>query len=45
VSDNRNHTAHDYGVGFAENILKLLNQILIDIVRLKDLIDVNAARS
>ncbi len=28
--DNRNSTAHDYGVGFAEETLKLLPQFIID---------------
>jgi len=28
--DNRNSTAHDYGVGFAEDTLKLLPQFIID---------------
>ena len=28
--DNRNSTAHDYGVGFAEETLNLLPQFIID---------------
>lgn len=28
--DNRNSTAHDYGVGFAKDTLKLLPQFIID---------------
>ena len=28
--DNRNSTAHDYGVGFAQDTLKLLPQFIID---------------
>ncbi len=28
--DNRNATAHDYGIGFAEETLKLLPQFIID---------------
>ncbi len=28
--DNRNNTAHDYGVGFAEETLELLPQFIID---------------
>ncbi len=28
--DNRNTTAHDYGVGFAENTLKILPTFLLD---------------
>ena len=28
--DNRNSTAHDYGVGFAESTLQLLPQFIID---------------
>jgi len=29
-SDNRNSTAHDYGVGFAKDTLKLLPQFIVD---------------
>ena len=28
--DNRNYTAHDYGVGFADETLKLLPSFLLD---------------
>ena len=28
--DNRNSTAHDYGVGFAQDTLKLLPQFIVD---------------
>ncbi len=28
--DNRNSTAHDYGIGFAEETLKLLPQFILD---------------
>lgn len=37
--DNRNNTAHDYGVGFAEDTLKLLPQFIKDARRLKDSLD------
>lgn len=33
--DNRNNTAHDYGIAFAETTLKLLPQFLIDAKKLK----------
>lgn len=29
--DNRNNTAHDYGVGFAEETLALLPAFLVDV--------------
>lgn len=38
-SDNRNNTAHDYGVGFAEETLKLLPTFVDDAQRLKDRLD------
>jgi len=34
--DNRNNTAHDYGVGFAEETLALLPGFIEDAKRLKD---------
>lgn len=37
--DNRNNTAHDYGVGFAEETLKLLPKFLEDAQRLKESLD------
>ena len=37
--DNRNNTAHDYGLGFAEETLKLLPQFIIDAKRLKEAVD------
>lgn len=37
--DNRNNTAHDYGVGFAEETLKLLPTFVDDAQRLKDRLD------
>ncbi len=37
--DNRNNRAHDYGIGFAEETLKLLPKFLEDAQRLKDTID------
>lgn len=37
--DNRNDTAHDYGVGFAEETLKLLPNFIDDAERLKDRLD------
>ena len=37
--DNRNNTAHDYGVGFAEETLKLLPQFLEDATSLKKALD------
>ena len=36
--DNRNSTAHDYGVNFAEDTLALLPQFIIDANQLADLI-------
>lgn len=33
--DNRNNTAHDYGVAFAELTLKLLPQFLVDVSALQ----------
>ena len=37
--DNRNNTAHDYGVGFAEETLTLLPKFVEDAQRLKNAID------
>ena len=37
--DNRNHTAHDYGSGFAEATLKLLPGFIADAKALADMID------
>lgn len=37
--DNRNNTAHDYGLGFAEETLKLLPTFVDDAQRLKDRLD------
>lgn len=37
--DNRNSTAHDYGIGFAEETMKLLPAFVIDAERLKDTLD------
>ena len=37
--DNRNNTAHDYGVGFAEETVKLLPKFLEDAQRLKEALD------
>lgn len=37
--DNRNNTAHDYGIGFAEETLKLLPTFVDDAQRLKDRLD------
>jgi hypothetical protein len=36
--DNRNNTAHDYGVGFAEETLKLLPAFVEDAQRLRDVV-------
>ncbi len=36
--DNRNNTAHDYGVNFAEETLKLLPQFIIDATALAEAI-------
>jgi len=36
--DNRNDTAHDYGVGFAEETLRLLPQFIADAYRANDVI-------
>ena len=33
--DNRNNTAHDYGVGFAEETLKLLPEFINDVKQLQ----------
>jgi hypothetical protein len=33
--DNRNNTAHDYGVGFAEDTLKLMPGFISDARRLE----------
>lgn len=37
--DNRNNTAHDYGIGFAEETLTLLSMFVIDAERLKEALD------
>ena len=37
--DNRNNTAHDYGIGFAEDTLKLLPTFVEDAQRLKEALD------
>lgn len=37
--DNRNSTAHDYGVSFAEETLKLIPDFLTDVQNLKKIID------
>ncbi len=37
--DNRNNTAHDYGVGFAEETLRLLPSFIKDATALKDTLD------
>lgn len=37
--DNRNSTAHDYGQAFAEETLALMEEFLLDVKRLKELID------
>ena len=37
--DNRNSTAHDYGLGFAEDTLKILPQFIIDTQSLVKSID------
>jgi nucleotidyltransferase substrate binding protein (TIGR01987 family) len=37
--DNRNNTAHDYGVGFADNTLALLPQFLIDAMHINAIIE------
>ena len=37
--DNRNSTAHDYGLGFAEDTLKVLPQFIIDAKSLVTAID------
>jgi len=37
--DNRNNTAHDYGIGFAEETLKLLPTFVEDAQRLKEALD------
>lgn len=37
--DNRNNTAHDYGQVFAEEILLLVKDFLIDVKNLKKVID------
>ena len=36
--DNRNDTAHDYGVGFADDTLTLLPQFILDARRVHDII-------
>lgn len=37
--DNRNDTVHDYGQGFAEETLGLINDFIKDSYRLKEVID------
>lgn len=37
--DNRNNTAHDYGQYFAEETLKLMDNFLKDVYRLKEVIE------
>ena len=37
--DNRNNTAHDYGQFFAEETLKLIDNFLKDVHRLKEVIE------
>lgn len=37
--DNRNNTAHDYGQGFAEETLKLIDSFLNDVKALKSVIE------
>lgn len=37
--DNRNNTAHDYGQGFAEETLKLIDSFLADAKTLKSVIE------
>ncbi len=37
--DNRNNTAHDYGMGFAADTLKLLPNFIDDAARLKEALD------
>ena len=37
--DNRNNTAHDYGIGFAEETLRLISQFITDAKRLKTVLD------
>lgn len=39
--DNRNNTAHDYGVNFAEETLTLLRQFIIDASDLAEIIKKN----
>lgn len=36
--DSRNDTAHDYGVEFAETVLKLIKAFLVDVRRLHDVL-------
>lgn len=37
--DNRNNTAHDYGIGFAEETLKLMPQFIFDAKHLRVQLD------
>lgn len=37
--DNRNNTAHDYGQAFAEETLSLVDDFIIDVKKLKGIID------
>lgn len=37
--DNRNQTAHDYGEGFAEETVKLIQPFLRDVLQLKGVLD------
>ena len=41
--DNRNKTAHDYGEGFAEETVKLIQPFLQDAIKLKGVIDDRSA--
>ncbi len=36
--DNRNNTAHDYGIAFAEETLKIIDNFLNDVKHLKEMI-------
>ena len=37
--DNRNNTAHDYGVGFAEDTLLLIDDFIKDVQKFKVMIE------
>lgn len=43
--DNRNTTAHDYGVGFAENTLKLIPSFIEDCKKLREILDESFSKS